>query len=366
MNLPILSAVLALISAPVENESRVIPHDPSMALTNGVVEVSFTLTSTNGVSGLLSKDAYGYGEGGHLSIWTDNGIVHVRHQTAASSHRLQATNAVAAAVTNTVRYVFDGALTTLSVNGVTNATAVSAVSLADNSEPLVIGGRCLTCSAGLADRPADTIKGVIHSVSIATPRDPEPPKEMPAELKGYFKNRLVSLRVQAPFEVQSVTVSKDGRSVTRTNKAVVAARAMRSMSIPPTPPKLLKDVDLRFRPAITVEDGEVTDTLVDLVTQIRKELEPFGGRITAVHAHIDGTIDHVVIDTPMLYGLKALAESTGMSENLGAVPHHNDEDQNRFWKLHGEDLERHRRAARTQLATTYRTWKLRTIQYVDR
>jgi trimeric autotransporter adhesin len=67
----------------------VVPHDPKWLLDHGVVLLDFTADRLKGVQGLLSKDAKGFLDGGHLCIWLDEGKVVVRVQDKKSEYVVQ-------------------------------------------------------------------------------------------------------------------------------------------------------------------------------------------------------------------------------------------------------------------------------------
>jgi hypothetical protein len=62
----------------------VVPHRPEWLLDQGAVVLDFTADRLNGDQGLISKDAKGFGNGGHLAIWLDEGKVVARLQDQTS------------------------------------------------------------------------------------------------------------------------------------------------------------------------------------------------------------------------------------------------------------------------------------------
>jgi hypothetical protein len=72
------------------SQNVVVPHDPKWLLGQGVVVVDFTADRLKGIQGLISKDAKGYLDGGHLVIWLDEGgAVVARMQDKTSEHFVQ-------------------------------------------------------------------------------------------------------------------------------------------------------------------------------------------------------------------------------------------------------------------------------------
>ena len=62
-----------------------IDHSSVMALANGTVALTFNMDSTGGSKALFSKDASGYGDGGHLTAYVYEGTLKVRIQSEGKS-----------------------------------------------------------------------------------------------------------------------------------------------------------------------------------------------------------------------------------------------------------------------------------------
>src|SRR6187200_847725 len=82
------------------SQDVVVAHDPKWLLDQGAVVVDFTADRLKGIQGLISKDAKGYLDGGHLVIWLDeSGAAVARMQDKKSDHLVQsAAKAVRAGV----------------------------------------------------------------------------------------------------------------------------------------------------------------------------------------------------------------------------------------------------------------------------
>jgi hypothetical protein len=63
-----------------------IPHEDSMRLDSGTVQLWFRLASTAADAGLFSKDSHGFDTGGHLTARIAGGRVVVRLQSTSSDH----------------------------------------------------------------------------------------------------------------------------------------------------------------------------------------------------------------------------------------------------------------------------------------
>jgi Ca2+-binding RTX toxin-like protein len=68
-----------------DGDFQTLGHDASIALANGSYVLDFNATNVSGTTGLFSKDANGYGDGGHLTAYIENGQLRVRLQTEEKS-----------------------------------------------------------------------------------------------------------------------------------------------------------------------------------------------------------------------------------------------------------------------------------------
>lgn len=65
-----------------------VAHDDAMLLDRGAVVFWVNPDSVTTSQGLLSKDASGFGSGGHLTIWIEGGVLRARLQSAAKSYEI--------------------------------------------------------------------------------------------------------------------------------------------------------------------------------------------------------------------------------------------------------------------------------------
>ncbi|MEL6109864.1 MAG: LamG-like jellyroll fold domain-containing protein, partial [Planctomycetota bacterium] len=73
-----------------EREDHVtVEHHSSLALAEGTYSLSFVAEDVGGRNALFSKDASGYGEGGHLTALVENGKLKVRFQSTTKSETVQ-------------------------------------------------------------------------------------------------------------------------------------------------------------------------------------------------------------------------------------------------------------------------------------
>ncbi|MEL7485178.1 MAG: hypothetical protein AAFN41_12620, partial [Planctomycetota bacterium] len=65
-----------------------IPHSEAYKLDNGSIEFKFNPDDASQRQGLFSKDSTNFDDGGHLTVWVDDGRVEVRLQSDSSSYTL--------------------------------------------------------------------------------------------------------------------------------------------------------------------------------------------------------------------------------------------------------------------------------------
>ena len=66
-----------------------VEHSPELALAEGTYSMYFTAEDVDGRNALFSKDASGYGDGGHLTALVENGKLKVRFQSTGKSEHVQ-------------------------------------------------------------------------------------------------------------------------------------------------------------------------------------------------------------------------------------------------------------------------------------
>jgi hypothetical protein len=135
------------------SQNVVVPHDPKSVLGQGVVVVDFTADRLKGIQGLISKDARGYLDGGHLVIWLEeSGAVVARMQDTKSEHFVQSpAQAVKAGVPTRLALAFGPGGMKLYLDGKMVGSNDYQGGLQGNQEPLVIGARDWASSPRAAD-----------------------------------------------------------------------------------------------------------------------------------------------------------------------------------------------------------------------
>ena len=145
----------------------VVPHDPKWLLDQGVVALDFTADRLKGAQGLLSKDAKGFGNGGHLTIWLDEGKVVVRLQDQKSEYVVQSpAKTVKKGVPTRLALAFGPGGVKLYVDGKVAGSHAYQGGLQGNQEPLVIGARDWKSRPGAADNLEAFFAGTIGALAL--------------------------------------------------------------------------------------------------------------------------------------------------------------------------------------------------------
>jgi hypothetical protein len=157
----------------------VVPHDPKWLLARGALVLDFTADRLKGVQGLLSKDAKGFGDGGHLVIWLDEGMVVARLQDTKSEYVVQSpARAVKKGVPTRLAVAFGPAGMKLYLDGKMVGSNAHEGGLQGNQEPLVIGARDWASSPRAADNLDAFFAGTISALALyddrSTPRRSRP------------------------------------------------------------------------------------------------------------------------------------------------------------------------------------------------
>ncbi|HET6519253.1 MAG TPA: LamG-like jellyroll fold domain-containing protein [Geminicoccaceae bacterium] len=149
------------------------PADDALPLADGTVEVWFNADSVSGVRGLLSKDASGFGTGGHLSVWIQGGEIVALLQSTTAGHqlgsgrtRIQAGQDVHVALTfgalGMHLYVNGIEVASNAYTGGTGATSGGS----GNFERLVIGALNGSSASGTTNAVSSFFDGRIDEVNI--------------------------------------------------------------------------------------------------------------------------------------------------------------------------------------------------------
>jgi hypothetical protein len=134
-----------------DHDCVVVRHNNELLLNQGTVACWFRADDVNRSQGILSKDASGFGDGGHLTMSLDDGKIVVRLQSTTESYEVRG-----AATTNRwthVAFMFGNEGMRLFVNGELTDSNAYAGGLGESSggsgnhEPLVFGASTMTSQA---------------------------------------------------------------------------------------------------------------------------------------------------------------------------------------------------------------------------
>ena len=100
------------------------------------------------MQGLVSRDERGQRQGGHLTVWVEGGVVHVRNQDVVGGRppvKLTSATVIEEDTQYTATIIISDAGLVLQINGVTEDSSGVVYQLDRNNLPLVVGASCTIC-----------------------------------------------------------------------------------------------------------------------------------------------------------------------------------------------------------------------------
>lgn len=159
---PILKALYESIEGS-EPDVLIVPHEEKYALSSGTLEMIVTPSNVASRQGLVSKDASGFGSGGHMSVYMTNDDLEIRVQSASSETELRVTNAFKDNEATKVVISFGADGLYIYVNDeLANSNTSWTGGLEGNAEPWVIGALQWGSSGESADKIESVFKGSIE------------------------------------------------------------------------------------------------------------------------------------------------------------------------------------------------------------
>ena len=165
--------------------------DPGFDLATGSIVITFTQDTASigdqpfgadAAQTLFSRDSSGFDGGGHIAIYIkSDGTVGVRHQDTTADHDF-AGGSVTLGQPTTIVYTWSPTGSQLIVDGVVVDTGTAALTLAGNSEPVVIGASQAHSGDAVADNLRGFFDGEIEGVAIHD--DIVPADTIPCFTKG--------------------------------------------------------------------------------------------------------------------------------------------------------------------------------------
>jgi hypothetical protein len=145
----------------------VVPHDAKWLRDQGVVVLDFTADRVKGPQGLISKDAKGNLDGGHLVVWLDDDKVVARLQDKKSNYVVQSpANTIKKGVPTRLALAFGPGGMKLYVNGKMVGSNAYQGGLQGNQEQLVIGARDWESGPRAADHLDAFFAGTVSALAL--------------------------------------------------------------------------------------------------------------------------------------------------------------------------------------------------------
>ncbi|WP_340110478.1 LamG-like jellyroll fold domain-containing protein [Pikeienuella sp. HZG-20] len=147
------------------SDAREIPHKAGYELANGALTFTVTADSAGGRQGLFSKDHEYFGDGGHFTVWIDNGKILARLQSEDSSYELRGGD-VNAGEPVSVAVTFGAGGFELYVDGEMVDRNDYTGGLQGNQEPIVVGASQWAAEAGPSPELTHRFKGQITDMGL--------------------------------------------------------------------------------------------------------------------------------------------------------------------------------------------------------
>ncbi|WP_039163913.1 LamG-like jellyroll fold domain-containing protein [Leisingera sp. ANG-M1] len=151
-----------------ERSAYVFGHSSDLALSSGTIAFRFSANSLSSYQTLISKDASGNGDGGHLSVYiSESGELIVRLQDAENSHYFTAKNAVVPGQEYDFSLSFGAGGVEIYLDGARIAydTELS-YDWTGNSEALIAGASGWSNTPGETDRIHSYFDGTISDIAV--------------------------------------------------------------------------------------------------------------------------------------------------------------------------------------------------------
>ena len=144
----------------------ILPHAAAYELGEGTLAIAFNADILTTRQGILTKDASGYGTGGHVAVLLEGNDLIVRLQSATETFVVSAPDAIVAGADYHVALSFGPGGMQLYLNGALVDTDAYTGGLVGNTEPIVIGANDWASSLNSANNLQDPFDGTISSVQI--------------------------------------------------------------------------------------------------------------------------------------------------------------------------------------------------------
>lgn len=147
-------------------DALVIPHDESLALDNGTISLWINAVNPLREQGILSKDARGQSEPGHLTISVQDGALKVRLQDDNGNSYYIDAGAVEADKWHQITVSWGEEGLRLYQDGTLIGENAYTGGIAGNGEPIVLGASAAGSGAGAANHLGEYFEGDIDGLAI--------------------------------------------------------------------------------------------------------------------------------------------------------------------------------------------------------
>lgn len=145
----------------------VLPHEAAYEVAEGTIAMTFSADDLAGFQGLLSKDAYGYGTGGHVGVFLVEDELRIRMQSADDDVDIVVGADIRADIEYDLAITFGSGGLDIYLDGVRIGGDDSWTSgLTGNNESILIGANQWASDPGSTDVIQDAFNGDIDELSI--------------------------------------------------------------------------------------------------------------------------------------------------------------------------------------------------------
>ncbi len=144
----------------------IVPHHADFQLAHATVACWVRTANRDKTQGVLSKDAAGYGNGGHLTLLIENRKLRARLQGATSPDHWVESGTIQNDTWYHLALVFGGGGMKLYINGTLADRDDHAGGLADNAEPWVFGASAVNSSSHSGAPLQDHLDGMLDDVRL--------------------------------------------------------------------------------------------------------------------------------------------------------------------------------------------------------
>ena len=243
-----------------------IAHDASYLIDEGAIQFWFNTADVTQDSGLFSKDALGFGNGGHVSIdFTPTSHVSVRLQSTTTDYTIESTQALTASQWHHVVFTFGSQGMKLYVDGQLEASDVYTGGLgtssggSGNDEPLTIGASTQLSGSGTVTPTERHFDGQIDEVAFLNlALSAEEVQDLhAAALQHYTVDEDSTLNILAPAGVLGNDFDFEGDPLTAVNLDTTGTLGLVTLNL---------DGSFNYDPNGQFENLNVGDTATDTFT----------------------------------------------------------------------------------------------------